>query len=34
VRRYPIGHFEIYWGDWFERAIGNQLTFLRAHLSP
>jgi hypothetical protein len=34
VRRYPIGHFEIYWDDWFERAIGDQLAFLRAHLSP
>ena len=33
VRRYPIGHFEIYWGEWFERAVGDQLEFLRRHLS-
>jgi len=34
VRRYPIGHFDIYWGDWFERAVADQLEFLRRHLSP
>ena len=33
LRRYPIGHFEIYWGDAFERAVGDQLEFLRLHLS-
>ena len=33
VRRYPIGHFEIYWGDWFERAVGDQIDFLRRKLS-
>ena len=33
VRRYPIGHFDIYWGDGFERAVADQLDFLRRHLS-
>ena len=34
LRRYPIGHFEIYWGEWFERAVADQLGFLRLHLNP
>ena len=34
VRTYPIGHFEIYWGEWFERAVADQLAFLRRHLAP
>jgi dienelactone hydrolase len=33
TRVYPIGHFEIYWGEWFERAVADQLEFLRRHLS-
>ena len=33
LRRYPIGHFEIYWGEWFERAVADQLEFLQRHLS-
>ena len=28
LRRYPIGHFEIYVGDWFERAVADQTEFL------
>jgi hypothetical protein len=32
VRTYPIGHFEIYFGEWFERAMADQLDFLRRHL--
>ena len=32
ARSYPIGHFEIYWGDGFERAVGDQIEFLRQHL--
>jgi uncharacterized protein len=32
VRTYPIGHFEIYTGAPFERAIADQLHFLRRHL--
>ncbi|UCG88075.1 MAG: alpha/beta fold hydrolase [Gemmatimonadota bacterium] len=33
VRRYPIGHFDIYHGDNFERAVSDQLVFFRKHLS-
>ena len=33
LRRYPIGHFDIYWGDAFERAVADQLEFLGRHLS-
>jgi fermentation-respiration switch protein FrsA (DUF1100 family) len=32
VRTYPIGHFEIYTGPAFERAIADQLHFLSRHL--
>jgi fermentation-respiration switch protein FrsA (DUF1100 family) len=32
VRTYPIGHFEIYTGAPFERAVADQLHFLRRHL--
>jgi fermentation-respiration switch protein FrsA (DUF1100 family) len=28
LRRYPIGHFEIYVGEWFERAVSDQTEFL------
>jgi fermentation-respiration switch protein FrsA (DUF1100 family) len=31
-RHYPIGHFEIYVGEWFERAVGDQTAFLTRHL--
>jgi uncharacterized protein len=34
VRAYPIGHFDIYTGEPFERALADQLHFLRRHLSP
>lgn len=33
VRTYPIGHFEIYRGAPFERAVADQLHFLRRHLA-
>jgi dienelactone hydrolase len=33
LRRYPIGHFDIYWGDAFERAVADQLDFLRRHFN-
>ncbi|HEX6228538.1 MAG TPA: alpha/beta hydrolase [Solirubrobacterales bacterium] len=33
VIRYPIGHFEIYTGDNFERAIADQIAFLDRHLA-
>jgi dienelactone hydrolase len=32
VQRYPIGHFEPYFGAWFERSVGDQVDFLRRHL--
>ncbi|MBE2317904.1 alpha/beta hydrolase [Solirubrobacter sp. CPCC 204708] len=31
--RYPIGHFEIYNGEWFERAVTRQAEFLARHLT-
>jgi len=34
VRTYPIGHFDIYAGPAFERAIGDQLHFLARHVGP
>jgi uncharacterized protein len=32
VREYPCLHFDIYLGEWRERAIADQLHFLRRHL--
>ncbi len=32
VKHYPIGHFEIYTGDSFERSVGEQLDFFKKHL--
>jgi dienelactone hydrolase len=32
VKRYPIGHFEIYQGAPFEIAVADQVAFLRRHL--
>jgi cephalosporin-C deacetylase-like acetyl esterase len=32
VRTYPIGHFDIYEGEYFEKAISEMLTFLKKHL--
>lgn len=35
---YPIGHFDIYAGSWFERAVADQIRFLqtvlRVHVHP
>ena len=31
-RHYAIGHFEIYVGEWFERAVADQTEFLTRHL--
>ncbi len=33
VRTYPIGHFDIYRGEPFERAVADQLHFMRRHLA-
>jgi len=32
VRRYPIGHFDAYTGQWFEQIVSDQISFLHAHL--
>ncbi|MEW6745322.1 MAG: alpha/beta fold hydrolase [Planctomycetota bacterium] len=32
VIRYPIGHFDIYLGESFERSVSDELRFLRTHL--
>jgi pimeloyl-ACP methyl ester carboxylesterase len=32
VRTYPIGHFEVYVGEPFERSVADQLLFLGRHL--
>ena len=32
LKRYPIGHFDIYVGEWFERAVADQTDFLKRHL--
>jgi pimeloyl-ACP methyl ester carboxylesterase len=32
ARRYPIGHFEPYFGVHFERSVADQVEFLRRHL--
>jgi hypothetical protein len=34
VRTYPIEHFDIYTGAPFERAVADQLHFMRRHLVP
>lgn len=34
VVRYPVGHFDVYFGAAFERSVGDQLDFLRRHLRP
>lgn len=34
VKRYPIGHFDIYQGKPFERAVRDQTDFLVRHLEP
>jgi hypothetical protein len=30
--RYPVGHFDIYLGEYFERVVADQLDFLTAHV--
>jgi len=34
VRTYPIGHFDVYVGEPFERSVADQLFFLGRHLVP
>jgi fermentation-respiration switch protein FrsA (DUF1100 family) len=33
MRTYPVGHFDVYAGEPFERAVADQLHFLRRHLA-
>jgi len=33
LRRYPVGHYAIYVGDGFDRAVRDQTAFLRRWLS-
>lgn len=33
ARRYPVGHFEPYFGEHFERSVTDQVRFLSRHLS-
>jgi hypothetical protein len=32
VKHYPIGHFDIYIGDDFEKSVSDQLEFFKKHL--
>lgn len=32
LRRYPIGHFDLFSGRWLERVVGDQIAFLRRNL--
>jgi pimeloyl-ACP methyl ester carboxylesterase len=32
LARFPIGHFDIYTGDWFEQAVARQTEFFLDHL--
>ncbi|HEY6562477.1 MAG TPA: hypothetical protein VI072_34650 [Polyangiaceae bacterium] len=34
VKRYPVGHFDIYFDAAFEQAVADQLAFLNQHLAP
>ncbi|WP_067696915.1 alpha/beta hydrolase [Nocardia jejuensis] len=34
VKRYPIGHFDIYFDDWFEKAVYDQVEWLTQVLRP
>lgn len=34
VRRYPVGHFDIYSGEAFERAVADYVEFLTRHVPP
>jgi dienelactone hydrolase len=34
AKRYPIGHFDPYFGAHFERSVSDQLEFLQRHLRP
>ena len=31
VKKYPIGHFDIYMGEDFEKAVNDQIEFFKRH---
>ena len=33
IKRYPIGHFDIYTGEYFEQAVRDQIEFFKKHLT-
>jgi dienelactone hydrolase len=33
VKHYPIGHFDMYLGEWFERSVMDQVAFLQEALT-
>ena len=33
IKRYPIGHFDIYTGEYFEQAVKDQVVFFKKHLT-
>ena len=33
VTHYPIGHFDMYLGEWFERSVTDQVAFLQEALT-
>jgi poly(3-hydroxyalkanoate) synthetase len=33
VKHYPIGHFDIYVDEWFERSVSDQVNFLKKTLA-
>jgi len=32
VKQYPIGHFDIYSGEYFEKSVADQVNFFKKHL--
>jgi uncharacterized protein len=34
LEEYPIGHFDAYHGEWFERVVSREADFLEKHLNP
>lgn len=34
IERYDMGHFDIYLGEEFDQAVGDQIEFLEAHVPP
>jgi len=32
LRRYPVGHFDVYLGEDFERSVGDQIDFFTRHI--